>query len=176
MNRTEKQKQIDALKDDFARANLAVVAQYKGLSVAQVTGLRTELRKVDGRFKVVKNTMARRAAEGVPAEGLTEHFRGPVGVVFAYGDAAAAAKVLRAFGKEAELFVVSAGLVEGTVVDAGGVAQIADLPTREELLARLAGSLNSPIAGLANVLAGTVRGLVYALSAVAEAKGKTEAA
>jgi large subunit ribosomal protein L10 len=170
VNRTEKQKEIDGLKDDFARANMAVVAQYKGLTVAQVTDLRTELRKVDGRFKVVKNTMARRAIAEAPAEGLTDHFRGPVGVVFAYGDAAAAAKVLRAFGKGAELFVVSAGLVEGAVIDARGVAQIADLPGRQELLARLAGALNDPIRGLATVLAGPARGLVYALAAVAKKK------
>jgi len=170
VNRTEKQDQIDGLKTEFARANLAVVAQYKGLSVAQVTSLRTELRKVDGRFLVVKNTMARRAIAEAPQQGLTEYFRGPVGVVFGYGDAAAAAKVIRTFGKDAEQFVVSAGLVEGTVVDAKGVAQIADLPTRDELLARLACALNGPLSGLANVLSGTVRGLVYALAAVARNK------
>jgi len=170
VNRTEKQEQIDGLKAEFARASLAVVAQYKGLSVAQVTDLRNELRKVDGRFRVVKNTMARRAIDAPPALGLAEHFRGPVGVVFAYGDPAAAAKVIKTFAKDTELFVVSAGLVEGTVVDAKGVAQIADLPTREELLARLAGALNGPISGLANVLAGTVRGLVYVLADVARNK------
>jgi large subunit ribosomal protein L10 len=170
VNRTEKQEQIDGLKGEFARASLAVVAQYKGLSVAQVTGLRDELRKVDGRFKVVKNTMARRAVADAPAEGLADHFRGPVGVVFAYGDPAAAAKVIKTFAKDAELFVVSAGLVEGTVVDARGVSQIADLPTREELLGRLCGALNSPISGLATVLSGTVRGLVYALADVARGK------
>jgi large subunit ribosomal protein L10 len=170
VNRTEKQQEIDGLKEDFARANLAVVAQYKGLTVAQVTNLRTELRKVDGRFRVVKNTMARRAIAEAPALGLTDHFRGPVGVVFAYGDATAAAKVVKAFAKDAELFVVSAGLVEGAVVDAKGVAQIADLPTREELLARLAGALNGPVSGLLNVLSGSARNLVYALAAVARSK------
>lgn len=170
MNRTEKQEQIDGLIGEFARANLAVVARYKGLSVAQVTELRNELRKVDGRFKVVKNSMARRAVAEPPAQGLAEHFRGPVGVVFAYGDPAAAAKVIKTFAKDTELFVVSAGLVEGAVVDARGVAQIADLPTRDELLARLAGALNGPISGLATVLSGTVRGLVYALADVARNK------
>lgn len=170
MNRTEKQQEIDGLKGDFARANLAVVAQYKGLSVAQVNNLRTELRKVDGRFRVVKNTLARRAIEGPGARGLADHFRGPVGVVFGYGDATAAAKVIRAFAKDAELFVVSAGLVEGAVLDAAGVATVADLPAREVLLARLAGSLNGPLAGLVNVLSGSVRNLVYALAAVARGK------
>lgn len=170
MNRTEKQTRIDALRDEFARANLTVVAQYKGLSVSQVTDLRTELRKVDGRFQVIKNTMARRAVDDQPGEGLSEYFRGPVGVVFGYGDPGAAAKVIKTFAKDQELFVVSAGFMEGAILDAQRVAQIADLPTRDELLARLGGALNGPVQGLANVLSGTVRALVYALAAVARNK------
>lgn len=170
MNRTEKQAQIDSLRDQFDRAGFSIVAQYKGLSVAQVTGLRDELRKVDGRFRVVRNTLARRALAEHPAQDLAAYFTGPVGVVFAFGDAAAAAKVVKDFAKQSGTFDVTAGLIEGELLDAGGVAQIADLPSREELLARTVGAMNSPVAGLVNVLSGTIRGLVYALSAVADQK------
>lgn len=170
MNRTEKQTQIDSLREQFDRASFSIVAEYKGLSVTQVTGLRDELRKVDGRFRVVRNTLARRAVAEHPAEGLATYFTGPVGVVFAFGDPAATAKVVKAFAKESGTFGVTAGLIEGELLDAGGVAKIADLPSREELLARVVGAVNSPVSGLVNVLAGPVRGLLNALNAVAAGK------
>lgn len=170
VKRTDKQDQIDSIRNQFDRASFCAVAEYKGLSVAQLSSLRSELRKVDGQFRVVRNTLARRALDGHTSVDLSGHLLGPVGVVFAYGDPAAAAKVLREFAKGAEAFVVTAGVIEGSVIDAAGVRGIADLPSREVLVARMLGAMNSPIAGLANVLAGTVRQLVYALSAVAEKK------
>lgn len=170
MNRTQKQDVVDSVRDQFNRANFTIVAGYKGLTVAQLTELRSGLRGVDGGFRVVKNTLARRALEGHEAEALGEHFSGPMGVVFAWGDPAAAAKVVKEFNKEAKAFEVNAGFIEGEVLDANGVKQIADLPSREELIAKMLGSMNSPIVGIVNVLAGPMRNLVYALSAVADKK------
>ncbi|MFQ5508768.1 MAG: 50S ribosomal protein L10 [Leptospirillia bacterium] len=170
MNRAEKQSQVDSIREQFDRSSLSIVAGYEGLSVAQLTGFRSELSKVEGSFRVVKNTLARRAVEDHAAAGLNDHFKGAIGVVFAYGDPAAAAKVVKEFIKEAELFTVSAGIIEGEILDAAGVKQIADLPSREELLAKMVGSMNSPIQGIVSVLHGTMRNLVYVLSAVSKEK------
>ncbi len=170
MNRTEKQEQIDSIRELFDRSNLSVVAQYKGLSVAQLSDLRTELRKVDGGFRVVRNSLAKRAIMGHAAANLSDHFVGPVGVVFSFGDPAAAAKVVKEFVKGAEAFSVSAGIIDGAVVDPSGVKAIADLPSREVLLARMCGAMNGPLTGFAGVLSATLRSLVYALSAVADKK------
>jgi large subunit ribosomal protein L10 len=170
VNRSEKQQQIDQLRDHFDRASFTIVAGYKGLSVADVTRFRDALRKVDGRFRVVKNTMARRAVADRPTAPLAAHFKGPVGVVFAFGDPAAAAKVVQEFAKEAEKFGVAAGVMEGSLLTAAQVAEIADLPSREQLLARMLASMNSPVVGLVNVLSGNLRNLVGVLSAIAERK------
>lgn len=170
MNRTEKQDQIQSMAEQFERANMSVVAGYKGLSVAQLTDFRSRLNKVDGQFRVVKNTLAKRAVADRDEAGLSEHFTGAVGVVFAYGDPAAVAKVVKEFGKEAEQFSVTAGLIEGQVLDAEGVGRIASLPSREELIAKMFGSMISPLSGLVNVLSGNQRNLVYVLSAIAGKK------
>ncbi|MDH4229479.1 MAG: 50S ribosomal protein L10 [Nitrospirota bacterium] len=170
MNRTKKEDVVDFVRNQFDRANFTIVAGYKGLAMSQLTELRSELRKANGSFRVVKNTLARRALQGHEAEALAEHLRGPVGIVFAYGDPAAAAKAVKEFAKGAKGFEVSVGFIEGSVLTASGVEQIADLPSREELLAKLVGSMNRPISGVVNVLAGPLRNLVYALSAVAEKK------
>jgi large subunit ribosomal protein L10 len=170
VNRTEKQAQIDDLGALFDHASFSVVAEYKGLTVADVTRLRDQLRPVDGRFRVVKNTLARRAVADRPAAPLASHFKGAVGVVFAHGDPAAAAKVVQGFAKEAKAFGISAGLVVGELLSPKQVAEIAELPSREQLLGRVVSALNSPVSGLVNVLAGPTRNLVYALSAVAAKK------
>ncbi len=170
MNRTEKQTQIDSIRELFERSTLTVVAEYKGLSVSQLTEFRKGLRESDGQFRVVRNSLARRAIQGSDAESLDGFFTGPVGVVFAYGDPAQTAKVVKGFAKEAEAFSISAGLIEGEVLDVSGVNAIADLPGREELLGRMCGSMMSPISGLACVLSATLGSLVYALDAVAQQK------
>lgn len=170
MNRTEKQTQIESLRSQFDRASFSIVAEYKGLSTAQLTELRSKLREVGGQFRVVKNTLARRAVADHVMAPLTEHFKGAVGVVFAFGDAAGAAKVVKEFAKSSGKFSVSAGVIEAEVLDVSGVNQIADLPSREELLAKLVGSINAPVSGLVNVLSGSTRALVYALAAVADKK------
>ena len=170
MNRTEKQDQIQSITEQFERANLSIVAGYTGLSVPQLTGLRSELRKVDGQFRVVKNSLAKRAVSDRDEAVLADYFVGAVGVVFAYGDPAATAKVVKEFSKEAEQFAVSAGLMEGQVLDAAGVNQIASLPSRDELIARMLGSMMSPLSGLARVLSGNQRNLVCVLAAIADKK------
>ena len=170
MNRTEKQQQVDSIRDQFDRASLSIVAQYSGLTVSQLTELRSELRKVDGGFRVVRNSLAKRALEGHEAAGLSDHFVGPVGVVFSFGDPAASAKVVKEFIKDAGDFTVKAGAIDGSVVDAAGVKAIADLPSREVLLGRMCGAMNGPITGFAGVLSATLRSLVYALSAVSDKK------
>jgi len=170
VTRTEKQEQINELHEHFDRASFSIVAGYKGLSVADVTRLRDKLRPVDGRFRVVKNTMARRAVADLPVAPLADHFKGATGVVFAYGDPAAAAKVVQEFAKETDKFGVAAGVMEGALLTPAQVAEIADLPGREELLARVVGAMNSPVSGLVNVLSGNLRNLVFALSAIAAKK------
>jgi large subunit ribosomal protein L10 len=147
-----KQEAVARLTDKLKRATSAVVTDYRGLSVAQLESLRAQLRGQDLDYVVVKNTLARRAAEqaGVPA--FSEVLVGPVGLAIGYGDLAAPARVLSEYFRVNRSLPSVAGLVEGQVLDAAGVKTLSELPSREALLSQLAGTLQSPLTQLAGAL------------------------
>ena len=167
-----KQAIVAELKEKLTGAKGAVLVNYRGLTVAQDTKLRRQLREAGVEYRVVKNTMTRIAAQEAGLEGLDVYLEGPTAMAISTTDPVAPAKIITDFVKEHKLQVleVKAGLVEGNVIDEKGVKALASLPSREVLIAKMLGSMQSPITGLVNVLQGNIRNLVYALDAVRQQK------
>ena len=167
-----KQAIVAELKEKLTGAKGAVLVNYRGLTVAQDTKLRRQLREAGVDYRVVKNTMTRIDAQEAGLEGLDVYLEGPTAMAISTTDPVAPAKIITDFVKEHKLQVleVKAGLVEGNVIDENGVKALASLPSREVLIAKMLGSMQSPITGLVNVLQGSVRNLVYALDAVRQQK------
>ncbi len=152
LNLQEKQAVVAEVSAEVAKAQTIVVAEYRGITVADITKLRAEARKSGVYFHVLKNTLARRAVQGTPFEALGDSMVGPL-VYSISADAVAAAKVVHEFAKANDKLVVKAGAYNGKVLDAAGVTALATVPSKEVLLAQLCGLLQSPISGMARVLA-----------------------
>jgi large subunit ribosomal protein L10 len=165
-----KQPVVQEIKGKLEASKGVVLTDYRGLNVAEVTELRTKLREVGVEYKVVKNTLARIAANEIGIEGLDGYLEGPTAIAYGIEDAVAPAKVLSEFAKAHKNLEIKAGILEGKVIDLNGVKALADLPSREVLLAKLVGSMQSPLYGMANVLQGNLRNLVYVLDAVRKTK------
>ena len=147
-----KQPIVQAIVDDITDAQSIVLVDYRGLTVAQDTELRKQLREAGIVYKVCKNTMMKRAFEGTDFAQLDGYLEGPSAIAISKDDATAPARIICKFAKTAQALEVKAGVVEGTVYDANGVAELSKVPSREELLSKLLGSLQSPITNLARVL------------------------
>ena len=147
-----KQPIVQAIVDDITDAQSIVLVDYRGLTVAQDTELRKQLREAGIVYKVCKNTMMKRAFEGTDFAQLDEYLEGPSAIAISKDDATAPARIICKFAKTAQALEVKAGVVEGTVYDANGVAELSKVPSREELLSKLLGSFQSPIYNLARVL------------------------
>ena len=147
-----KQPIVDEISGAIKDAASVVVVDYRGLTVAEDTQLRKQLREAGVSYKVYKNTLVSRAVEGTEFEGLREVLEGPSAFAISTEDATAPARILAKFAKTAPKLEMKAGVVEGTFYDAEGIKAIASVPGREELLSKLLGSLQSPITNLARVL------------------------
>lgn len=143
---------VTDLTDRFSRATSAIVTDYRGLTVAELEELRRKLRAEGIEYVVVKNTLARRAADEAGIAQFKPALVGPVGLALGYADAAVPARILSDNFRQTRRLPVVAGLIEGTVLDADGVRTIAELPPREILQSQLAGTLQSPLASLAGAL------------------------
>lgn len=152
LNRTEKEAVVDRLHDKMSRAKAAILAEPRGLDVATVTELRRKCREAKVEYRIVKNTLAIRAAKGTSLEKLVEKFAGPTALILSYDDVVAPAKVLADFAKDRENFTIRTAVVEGQVVDARGIAALAKMPGLPELRSRIAGMLMQPATKLARVL------------------------
>ena len=170
MDKEEKGVLVKDLHEKFSKAKIAVIAEYSGLRVSDLSDLRGHLRRAKGEFKVVKNTLARRALEGTPLSTAEEHFRGPVVVGLGYEDPIESAKVMQQFASRRENFKIRWAVLDGKPLSRDEVKRVAELPSREILLAQLVGRLKSPINGLVWDLKGILNRLVYALSAVKDRK------
>jgi len=151
LNLQEKQAVVAEVSAQVAQAQTMVLAEYRGIEVSDITLLRANARKSGVYFHVLKNTLARRAVQGTPFEGLAEKMIGPL-VYSISADAVAAAKVVYDFAKTNDKLVVKAGAYNGKVLDVTGVNALATVPSKEVLLAQLCGLLQSPVSGLARVL------------------------
>ncbi|BAD42069.1 50S ribosomal protein L10 [Symbiobacterium thermophilum] len=165
--RPEKQQAVAELKEALQNAKSVVLADNLGLTVAQVTQLRRELRQAGVELKVAKNTLIGIAARELGIEGLEPYLHGTTTLAFSYEDEAAGAKKIREFfAKEREpKFVMKAGILEGKVIDADGVKALADLPNRETLLAQVLAGIQAPLQGVAGAINGLLASFAYALDA-----------
>lgn len=152
MNRTEKEQVIGELREKMAKAKAAIVAEPKGLNVATVTELRKKLRDAKIDYRVVKNTLAARAAKGTPVEPVAEKFVGPTALVMSYDDVVTPAKLLAEFMKDRENFTIRAAIIEGKVVDAKGVQALAKLPGLQELRGQIAALIAQPATKLVRMI------------------------
>ena len=147
-----KQPIVQAIADDIQGAQSVVLVDYRGLTVAQDTELRKQLREAGIIYKVCKNTMMRRAFEGTEFEALKEQLEGPSAIAISKEDATAPARILCKFAKDAKALELKGGVVEGSVYDVAGLTELSKIPSREELLSKLLGSLQSPITNFARVI------------------------
>ena len=147
-----KQPIVDEIKAQLDGAKSMVVVDYRGISVADVTELRKQCREAGVVYKVYKNTMVKRAVEGTEFEGVVKDLEGTNAFAISKDDATAPARILAKFAKDAKALELKAGVVEGTLYDADALNELAKIPSREELLSKLLGSLQSPITNLARVL------------------------
>ncbi len=179
MNRTQKTELAQELKDKFARAKVAVFADYKGLSATQADDLRRQLRVQKAEVKVLKNNLARLITKdgsmGDQAKGLMDDLVGPTLVAFAYEDAAGTAKVIHKFSKDNEALILKDSLMGTKRISADSIEALASLPSKEVLLAMFLGVLNAPARNFVGVLAAVPRGLVTVLAAIEKKKAETQA-
>lgn len=147
-----KQPIVEEIKAQLDGAQSAVLVDYRGLTVEQDTKLRKELREAGVIYKVYKNTMVRFAIDGTEFEALKDQLEGPNAIAISKDDATAPARILAKFAKGAEALEIKCGVVEGTYYDQAGIKTISSIPSREELLSKMLGSLQSPITNFARVL------------------------
>lgn len=170
MNRTEKAQEVEKLKMHFAKTAFVVLADYKGISVSQATDLRRKLRDKSTRLKVVKNRLAKIAAEGTPFVALKEYFKGTLALAFSEGDPTAIAKVLTDFVKDNEKLQIKLGFLDGKLLAVKDLEALAKMPSKKELITKLLGSMQAPARNLVSVLVQIPRQWVRVLSAIQKQK------
>jgi large subunit ribosomal protein L10 len=168
--KSEKEELIKELNEKFAKTKTGIVAEFSKLNVETVTKLRTKLREGKVEYKVLKNTLAKRAAKGTPLEVISGDFTGPVAVVLSYDDVIAPAKILSAFIKDMETIKVRSAVVEGRKVDAAGVKALASMPGLPELRAQILGMLTQPAGKLVRTIAAPGSQLARVIQAYADKK------
>jgi large subunit ribosomal protein L10 len=174
LNLSEKQAVVAEIEGVVAKASVIVIAEYRGLEVGNITTLRKQAREAGVFLRVLKNTLARRAVEGTPFAGLADKMVGPL----IYGistDPVAAAKVLNGFAKDNDKLVIKAGAMANYLMDVNGVKALATMPSREELLSKLLGTMQAPITQFVRTLNEVPTKFVRGLAAVRDAKEQTGA-
>ena len=163
---------VEVLRDKLARAQLALVSEYRGLSVADLANLRNALRGNDTEILVAKNTLTKIAAHDVGITALDEFLGGPIALTLAYGDPVAAAKALNDYIRTARNTIqVRGGVIGGQRIEAGDLPRVASTPSREQSIARIMGGVNAPATRIAMALTGIARNIAYILAQVAEGQG-----
>lgn len=151
-NRSLKEAKVAEIKEKLEKASSVVLSQYQGLTVEEDTVLRKNLREAGVEYKVYKNTLVTLAAKELGLEGIVEYLEGPVAIAFGYEDVTVAARVLNDFAKDHKKLELKAGIVEGEIYDTEKIKQLATIPSKEVLIAKLLGSIKSPISSFARVI------------------------
>lgn len=167
----QKQEYVEALTEKLNASVAGVVVDYKGITVADDTALRRKLREAGVEYAVVKNTMLRRAADKAGLSELDSVLEGSTALAISRNDHVAAAKIVSEYAEKNKDFSIKAGFVEGKVIGTDEVEELAKMPPKEVLVAKVLGGLNAPISGFVGVLHANLRGLVCALNAIAEKQG-----
>jgi large subunit ribosomal protein L10 len=165
-----KSNKIEEIKAKIKEAKVAVVTEYRGFSVEEISKLRRELQKQDGDYMVTKNTLAKIAVKGTEYEVLTEAFKGPIALAFGFKDQVSPAKIVSEFFKKAKKGEITAAALDGKLFSADEAKALATLPSREELYAKMLGCINSPATGIAGATSAVLTSLVRAMDAVREQK------
>ncbi len=167
MNKESKQQVVSELHEKLGRAKAVFLADFRGLNVGKVTELRNELRKAEVEYKVVKNTLLELAIRDTDKQSLSVHFAGPTAVALSYTDPVAAAKVLSRYEKDTQTpFKLKGGVLSGKSITVADIQALADLPSREVLLAKMLGSMNAPVTNFVGVLAAVPGSFVRTLEAI----------
>lgn len=174
MPKPEKSEAVARLKEQLGRARGVVLTDFRGLSVPEMEALRASLRKEGAEYRVVKNTLLGLAASELGIAGLERFLEGPTGIAVGYDDPTIPARVVHEFIRQHRKLEVKGGLAEGMVLDPAGVRALAELPSRDQLLARVVGGLQGPLYGLVGVLVGLQRNLLYALEQIRQKRSASE--
>ena len=170
VTKADKQAELQLLEGMFHGADAAILIDYKGINVPQVTELRRELKKASASYKVVKNTLAKRALKGTAFESLSAHFEGTTAIAYTGKDPVALAKTLTAFMKGAPMLHIKAAVVQGQALQATQVVDLANMPGKPELYAKLLFLLQAPATNLVRVLSAVPRDLVNVLANAEKAR------
>lgn len=165
-----KSEKIDALKAKLEKAKVAIITEYKGYSVEDIMKLRRALQKEGGDYMVTKNTLAKIAVKGTEFEVLTDAFKGPIAIAFGFEDQVSPAKAVAQFIKEAKKGAIVGGALDGKFLSAAEAEALSKLPSKEELIAKILGSINSPASGIANSVNAVLSQLTRAMAAVRDQK------
>jgi large subunit ribosomal protein L10 len=171
--KAEKQNIVEHLHEKFQDSASAICVDFRGVNVDKITQFRRQIQEASANYQVVKNTLARRAIAETSFQDLGQFLVGPTGIVFCKGDPMEPAKVVTSFIKDTNgALQIKGGVVDGNAFDAKGIEQISKLPSRQEMLAQLVSSLQSPISGLVGTLEGITREFVYTLQALADQRAE----
>jgi len=170
VNRTEKEEIVQELSARLATTQATFLADYRGINVEQATRLRRELTQAGVEYRVVKNKLLKLAAQGTPAEGLQEFCAGPTAIALSGDDPVAPAKILSKFAKDVVAFELKAGVLSGKVMSVADITALAELPSREELLAKALSCMQAPVSNFVGTLAAIPRSLVQVLNAIGQSK------
>lgn len=170
MPTVQKEQLVVEIKEQFNAADAVLLVDYRGLSVKQMQKLRTTLREHGAAVKIYKNSLTEIAIRELALPSMDAYLEGPTAIVFVEGDAVAPAKAITSFAKENQALEVKGGYVQNQVVGAEGVKAIASLPSREQLIASLLGTMQNPLTGTVRVLAGPARAFATVLDAIAKQK------
>lgn len=173
MKREAKQRIVEELHDKFTRSKVLILTDYMGLNVEDMNALRSKLRESEIEFKVVKNTLLKRAAEGTDAAHIVDSFKGPSAIALSYDDPVAPAKVLTDFAKEHKKLEIKIGEMDGNVLDVAAIKSLSQLPSREVLLAKLLSVFVAVPTGFVTALSGVPRNFLNVLQAIKDQKEAT---
>ena len=165
-----KSEKIAKMKEKIGKAQVAIVTEYKGMSVEEITKLRRELQKEDGDYMVTKNTLAKLAVKGTDYELLSDSFKGPVALAFGYGDQVMPAKTLAKFIKDTKKGEILGAVLDGRLLSSSEAKALANLPTKAEIYAKMLGCINGPASGIANAVNAVMSQLTRTIAAVRDKK------